>query len=485
MIMKKILATILSFVSVCAMATSLVACDEEKEIINAYDIAVSNGFVGTEEEWLSSLKGANGADGAGLDINAVYEKAVAEGYDKGYLAFLKEYLSVEMQEDNDTEMIAQNISSVVSVCAGFKTTKIYQQGWPVPATKQQVTYSASEGSGVIVSLNKQAGNAYVITNYHVVSDASSDGENGISDCIYLYLYGARERFATGKEDLDGDGVITEGVDRGDIDGDGIKAKFVGGAAYYDIAILEISGSEYLKNSEATSAKLGDSETVRQGEKVFAIGNANGLGISVTAGVLSVPSENITMSALDGSNKSQSFRVMRTDAAINHGNSGGALFNAKGELIGITNAKNVNDETDALGYALPITQVSYVVNNIMANDKGKVQVVWLGITTTVTASKSVIRDGAIVIEEQITVSEVISDTASGYKPGLGLEQFKVGDILKTVTIGGQTYAVTKNYRVGELMLNARVGEKITFKLVREGKETQVEVTPTEKDLATRK
>jgi serine protease Do len=192
-----------------------------------------------------------------------------------------------------------------------------------------------------------------------------------------------------------------------------------------------------------------------------------------------------MSALDGSNKSQSFRVMRTDAAINHGNSGGALFNAKGELIGITNAKNVNDETDALGYALPITQVSYVVNNIMANDKGNVQVVWLGITTTVTASKSVIRDGAIVIEEQITVSEVISDTASGYKPGLGLEQFKVGDILKTVTIGGQTYAVTRNYRVGELMLNARVGEKITFLIVREGKETQVEVTPTEKDLATRK
>ncbi len=485
--MKKIVSTILSLVAVLTLGVSLVACDEEKEVINAYDIAVKNGFTGTEKEWLSSLKGANGEDGEALDINMIYDKAVEEGYDKGFLAFLKEYLSVEVQEDNDTQVIAQNVTSVMSVCAGFKTTKTYQSGyWPNFGTQQQVSYTASEGSAVIIELNKQAGNAIVLTNYHVIYDAGSDGENGISDCIYLYPYGARERFYTGQQDVDGDGVITE-QDRGDIGGDGIKATFIGGAMYYDIAILEISGSEYLKNSEATATTIGSSETVEQGEKVFAVGNANGLGISVTAGILSVPSENISMSALDGSNATQSFRVMRTDAPINHGNSGGALFNVKGELIGITNAKNVEDETDALGYALPITQVSYVVENIMAHDTKNVQVAWLGITSTVTASKAVKNEnGTLDIVEEITVAEVItSTTADGYKPGAAQDKLRVGDVLKSVTIDGKTYAITKNYRFGELMLNARAGDTITINVLREGTETAVDITLDKDDFITRK
>lgn len=485
--MKKLLATILSLACVATLGVTLTACEEEKEIINAYDIAVKNGFTGTEEEWLSSLKGANGNDGADLDINAIYEKAVAEGYDKGYLAFLKEYLSVQVQEDNDTRTIAQNVSSVMSVCAGFKTTKTYQSGyWPNFGTQQQVSYTASEGSAVIIELNKQAGNAIVLTNYHVIYDASSDGENGISDCIYLYPYGARERFYAGNQDANGDGQVTE-ADRGDVGGDGIKATFVGGAMYYDIAILEISGSEYLKNSVATEAIIGSSETVEQGEKVFAIGNANGLGISVTSGILSVPSENIEMSALDGSNKTQSFRVMRTDSAINHGNSGGALFNVKGELIGITNAKSVEDETDALGYALPITQVDYVVKNIRANNTKNVQVAWLGITSTVTASKSVLNtNDTLDIVEEITVAEVIkTTTADGYTSGAGLDKLKVGDVLKSVKIGDTTYAITRNYRFGELMLNVRVGDTITINVIREGVETPVEITFDKDDFITRK
>lgn len=485
--MKKIVSTILSVASVLTLGVGLVACEEEKEIINAYDIAVKNGFTGTEQEWLSSLKGANGDHGEDLDINEVYEKAVEEGYEKGFLAFLKEYLSVNVQEDNDTQVIANNVSSVLSVCAGFKTTKTYQGGyWPNFSTQQQVSYTASEGSAVIISLNKEAGNAIVLTNYHVVYDAASDGENGISDCIYLYTYGARERFYAGNQDANGDGKVTE-ADRGDVGGDGIKATFIGGAMYYDIAILEISGSEYLKNSEATAAKIGSSETVEQGEKVFAVGNANGLGISVTAGILSVPSENISMSALDGSNATQSFRVMRTDAAINHGNSGGALFNVKGELIGITNAKNVEDETDALGYALPITQVSYVVQNIMDHDTKTVQVAWLGITSTVTASKSVKNEnGTLDIVEEITVAEVITSTTSdGYKPGAALDKLKVGDVLQSVEIGGKTYAITRNYRFGELMLNARAGETITINVLRDGKAEAVKITLEEDDFMTRK
>ncbi|MBQ8291433.1 MAG: trypsin-like peptidase domain-containing protein [Clostridia bacterium] len=475
--MKKTVKKILAASCALACLFGLFACNEqtEKEIINAYDLAVQNGFTGTVEEWLLSLQGASGKDGADLDINEVYDAAVAEGYEGTFLEFLKEYLSVDVQENNDTQTIADNMTSVVSICASFKTTQTVQMGWPTFSQKTTVNYSGAEGSGVIIDINKDAGTATILTNYHVVYEAGSDGERDISDCIYIYPYGARERFSTGQYDMDGDGSITE-ADRGDIGGDGIKATFVGGAMAYDIAILEVSGSEYLKESCATEAKIGSSEDMAVGEKVFAVGNANGLGISVTSGILSVPSETITMSALDGSNTQQSFRVMRTDAGINHGNSGGALFNAKGELVGITNAKNVEDETDGLFYALPITQIQAVVENIQANN-GIAKCAWLGITSTVTASKSVKNEhGTLDIVEEITVSEVIkTETSDGYKPGAGLDTLKVGDVILSVTIKGETHEITRSYHLTDLLLRVREGDTISLKVLRDGTETNVNIT----------
>ncbi len=477
--MKKRYKAIACVACSALLAVGLVGCNEEKEIINAYDIAVKNGFIGTEQEWLLSLRGENGANGADLDIGKIYEAAVAEGYDGEFLDFLESYLSVDVQENNDTKTIAQNITSVVSVCAGFKTTKTVQSGgfWGGITTKEVVTYSGSEGSGVIIDINKDAGTALVLTNYHVIYEANSDGDRGISDCIYLYTYGARERFYTGEGEYDAneDGSFTE-ADRGDVGGDGIKARFVGGAMFYDIAILEISGSQYLKDSPATEAQIGDSESVSVGEKVFAIGNSNGLGISVTGGVLSVKSETITMSALDGSNSEMSFRVMRTDAAINHGNSGGALFNAQGELIGITNAKNVEDETDALGYALPITKVGGVVENILANGD-RVKCAWLGIISTVTASRSVVDEhGDLAIVQEVTVSDVIKTTnADGTRPGAAADKLKVGDVLQSATFNGKTVEITESYKLNDLLLGVRAGDSVTLKVLRDGTQTEVTLT----------
>jgi serine protease Do len=459
--MKKVLA----IGCVAVMALGFTACDfssfGDSDNKTAYQIAVENGFVGTEKEWLNSLKGANGSNGKDLDIEDVYSAAVEDGFEGSFSDFLKEYLSVSVSEQNDTKLIAQNLMSVVSVFCGFTVTTTtnsggYGWGWGGHTT-QKTEIQCAAGSGVIFSLNKEAGNAYIITNYHVVYDA--DADNKIADTIYLYLYGGLNMFNT-----------STGKDEG---GSGIQATYVGGAMNYDIAILKVEGSEILQNSDARVADIGSSEAVTVGEKVFAIGNPEGEGISVTSGTLCVDSEYITLTAAD-EKSTIDFRVMRTDAAINSGNSGGALFNAQGKLIGITNAKNADSEVDNMGYALPITQVMYVVNNILYNVENNngtgVSRAMLGITVQTSDSKAVYDEstGKAVIVETSTVAEVTSGgAADGY--------LKTGDVIKSVTINNETTTIVRKYQLIDLMLTVRKGDTIKLTIERDGATQTVEIS----------
>lgn len=450
MAVSKILKATAALGCAAVMAIGFSACDfGENKAKSAYQVAVENGFSGTEEDWLRSLHGADGDNGKDLDIEDIYAAACREGYEKSFLEFLGEYLSAKVNENNDTDTIAHNLMSVVSVYCGFEITTKTNGGWPFGGQTTQKSISCSAGSGVIYSLNKTAGNAYIITNYHVVYNA--EGDHGIADTIYLYLYGGLNMFNT-----------STGRDEG---GSGIAATYVGGAMNYDVAVLEVQGSEVLKNSAAEAAQIGDSGKVTVGEKVFAIGNPEGEGLSVTEGTLSVESEYITLTAAD-EKSSVDFRVMRTDAAINSGNSGGALFDAQGKLIGITNAKRVDsgdDSVDNMGYALPITQVMSVVSNLMDNG-GTVRRAMFGITVQLVDSYSVIEAGRAVIIEKISVAEVT-------RGSIGDGVFKKGDIIKSITIGGRTTEVTRRYQIIDGMLAVRKGDVVSVTVERGG-ETKV-------------
>lgn len=448
--MKTFVKGFLSLLCAGTMAFGFAACNKKAE--SAYDIAVRNGFVGTEEEWLRSLHGADGADAEDLTANDLYEQAKANGYEGSYLDFCKE-LNIEAIQGNDVEQIAENVMSVVGVYCGFASTTGGGLGKP-----SSTTYSMSMGSGVIIDLNKQAGNALVLTNYHVLYNEASNTANGISDNIYLYLFGALNKFS---------------ADKGDVNGNGMRATYVGGAMDYDIALLKIEGSKYLQNSAATEAKIGDSEQMNVGEEVFAIGNPDGAGISVTSGVLSMKSEYVSISALDGRDEDKdgyvdevSYRVMRTDAAINGGNSGGALFNAQGELIGITNAKSVGEEKDNMGYALPMTQMEKLCDNIMDNG-GVVKCATLGIAVTVTNSSA---DSNLEVTEEVTVARSAqSTTASSYG------KFREGDIFQWVEYKGERTAITRRYQVNEMLLTVRKGDSVSFGILRDGYEVTVTIT----------
>lgn len=142
-----------------------------------------------------------------------------------------------------------------------------------------------------------------------------------------------------------------------IDEESVEANIKGTDANKDLAVIAVRLKD-IKDStmdQITVAALGDSTSLQVGEPAIAIGNALGYGQSVTTGIVSATKR--TMEGFDG-------ELIQTDAAINPGNSGGALLNAKGEVIGINTAKIAVNEVEGIGYAIPISDASDVITELM-------------------------------------------------------------------------------------------------------------------------
>ncbi len=297
----------------------------------------------------------------------------------------------------------------------------------------------SYGSGVIYKLDREAGDAYIITNYHVVYNANEINENGFSDEITLSLYGMRQ------------------------DQYAIPATVVGGSMNYDIAVLRVDNSDILKNSMATAVTLGDSETVRVFDEVIAVGNPEGRGMSATKGTVSVESESLNILGADKKTL-LTLRVMRVSAAVNNGNSGGGLYDSDGNLVGIVNAKLTGAEIDNIGYAIPVNLAVKVAENILRNCDGdtnlSVKKALLGVTVSPISSGLVTDgDGNLVIVEQVSVVEILETCIT--------DRLTVGDIINSVTIDGKKTQVTRNHHIVDSMLDASVGSTVVLNITRGG------------------
>lgn len=445
---------ILAFACAAALALSAFAfgscsfASEGKAGESAYEIAVRNGYTGTESEWLASLKGND------LDINDVYAAAVENGYEGDFLEFLKEYLNgdVVVNENYFTNgtFDARTMQSVVSIVCGFTETQVSSYN---PWTKKY-EYTTNDvyalASGVIYSLDKEAGDAYVITNYHVVYDVESDQPNGVSEDINLYLYGMEQ---AGSDALEGYPDYS------------IPATFVGGSMSNDLAILKVEDSYILKTSDARAAVFADSNEVYVGDTVYAVGNPLGYGLSVSSGIVSVSSDYVTMTSLDETSTIK-LREIRMDASVNSGNSGGGLFNVNGELIGVVNAKTSSSSVEGMGYALPSTLVKNLAENIIDYCEGTGNAgayrATLGVNVYVSSSKSVYDEetGKISIVEETSVSSVNSGTIADGK-------LQAGDKIKSVTIGGETFEATRQYILLDAMYKVRKGDTVVLSIERDG------------------
>ena len=169
------------------------------------------------------------------------------------------------------------------------------------------------------------------------------------------------------------------------DSQSVTADIKGTDAAHDIAVIAVqldSMEEDTKDAIAV-AVLGDSDAIKVGEQAIAIGNALGYGQSVTTGVISAKDRTLSQAQGVEQADQEEVKLIQTDAAINHGNSGGALVNSKGEVIGINSSKLVGDSVEGVGYAIPISDVSDIIMELM-NQKTKIKVAeedrgYLGIT----------------------------------------------------------------------------------------------------------
>ena len=294
--------------------------------------------------------------------------------------------------------------------------------------------SPSAGSGVIYKLDKNSGDAYIITNYHVVFNKSY----GICDSVSIYLYGM---------------TYTDYA---------IPATVVGGSVNYDIAVLKVSGSEILQNVYVTEAVLGDSDRVRVFDEIFAVGNPEGYGFAVTEGIVSVDSESLDMTGSDGS--AITLRVMRVSAAINEGNSGGGVYNEDGELVGIVCAKRIGSDIDNMAYAIPVNLARNLANNIIDNCNGttvtKLQRALIGIEITAKIVGLVAdpTTGELYKAECVKISNLQSTC-------IVKNQLKAGDVINSIAVDGNEINVTRIYHVTDHMLNARRGSTVKLNLTR--------------------
>lgn len=233
-----------------------------------------------------------------------------------------------------SEIASEALPSIVSI-----TTKSVQEvqnyfgmyGMYGYAPQQQEQEVEGSGSGIIVGKNDDE--LLIATNYHVVEGA---------DTLSVAF----------------------------TDGNAVEASVKGFDEERDLAVVSVSLVDVKDDTmDAISiAKIGSSDDLKVGEQVIAIGNALGYGQSVTTGIVSaknrrMDSDNNTVT--DGSDdSSDGVNLIQTDAAINPGNSGGALLNMEGEVVGINSAKLASTEVEGMGYAIAISDVTDILQNLM-------------------------------------------------------------------------------------------------------------------------
>ncbi len=300
---------------------------------------------------------------------------------------------------------AQLYAANVDACVGITTevnTNVY--GY--------VVQGAAAGSGFVISSD-----GYIVTNYHVIKDATS-------------------------------------IKVAFVDGQTYDAKLVGGEAENDVAVLKI---------EATglhALTLGDSDSLVVGEPVYTIGNPLGeLTWSLTDGLVSAKDRSVTTS------EGQTMNMLQTNTAINSGNSGGPLFNAYGEVVGITSAKlsSNGDSSEAsiegLGFAIPINDVRSMITDIIEHGyvTGKPNVGILMTDVPDYATKYGVPAGASV--------EAVLEGSCAEKAGI-----QKGDIICTV----DGTEVDSSTALKDAVRDKKAGDTVTFTIYRDGEKQDLSV-----------
>lgn len=312
-----------------------------------------------------------------------------------------------VEGDGSTSIVQSSMSSVVSIDieAEVSTGRYwYSQG----ETEKETVGS---GSGVIITSD-----GYIVTNNHVVSGA---------EAIKVYLQ----------------------------DGTEYEAQLIGTDSYTDLAVIKINAENL------PAATVGSSSTLMVGDTIYAIGNPLGvLATSVSKGIVSGLDREVTV---DG----QQMTLMQVNASVNPGNSGGGLFNADGELVGIVNSKASGENVEGIGFAIPMDTAKSVITDLM--DHGFVTGrPYLGIVMQNVAFTTGNR--GFFGSSYTTHPQIYSIEAGSAAENAGL---KVNDII--LAFGGED--ITSSSEISALLYEYKVGDTVTITVQRGSEQIDVNVT----------
>ena len=318
---------------------------------------------------------------------------------------------ISLEEYSSTGIaVAQKVQpSIVGIKVEYTVNSIFMM--------QQGTASA-EGSGIIISED-----GYILTNNHVINSTSSSSyyEIGSANKVTVYLYNDTTEYS---------------------------ATVVGTDAETDLAVIKID------KTGLPAAELGDSDTVQVGEFSMAIGNPLGMQSSVTGGLISALNREVTDS--DG----KTYKLIQTDAAINSGNSGGALVNSQGQVIGINTLKVSATGVEGMGFAIPINSAKPIFEQLIQYNKVKRPYIWISgrDLDKITASRNNLVEGIYVVS--------VEEYSAAEKAGI-----KAGDVI----IKADGKEIKTMNELNEIKNTHNIGDSMTVTINRNGHEKDITIT----------
>ena len=322
---------------------------------------------------------------------------------------------VSLSKYSDTSVYASNkiLPSIVGIEIEYSVNSVFS----IFGGNNSSSATAS-GSGIIISED-----GYILTNNHVVDSSQNNGYYELSSAnkIKVKLYNTDTEY---------------------------EAKIVGQDSQTDLAVIKIEANGL------TAAEFADSDSLKVGEFAMVVGNSLGLGYTSTAGIISAVNRQITDS--DG----KTYNLIQTDAAINGGNSGGALVNSEGKVIGVSTMKVSSTDVEGVCFAIPINSTIDITKQLIEYSKVKRPYIGItGIDLDEQTAKSYNLVAGIYIRN-------VENFSAAEKAGL-----KIGDVI----IEADGKSVKSMNELTEIKNSHSIGDELKLKINRDGKTIDITVT----------
>lgn len=317
---------------------------------------------------------------------------------------------------SDTSVFAANkiLPSIVGIKVEYNVNSMFSMF----GRQAQTSTATATGSGIIISED-----GYILTNNHIVATTSSESYYEVSEAtkVTVTLFNDETEY---------------------------EAKIIGKDEQTDLAVIKI------EKSGLSKAEFADSDSIKVGEFAMAVGNPLGMQSSVTCGIISAVNREVTDS------EGKKFTLIQTDASINSGNSGGALVNSEGKVIGINTLKLSGTGIEGMGFAIPINSTTDITSQLI--QYSKVKRPYIGITG-LDLNEQMAKTYKLVVGVYV---KSVEDFSAAEKAGI-----KAGDVI----VEAEGKKITKMDELNEIKNSHKIGDEFKIKVNRNGEEKELTVT----------